>query len=57
MSADLVFKSFKPFYLRHALKLIIGSLVNITAYTKELYEEIFTNIFPCYVVSYKMRRI
>lgn len=53
----LVFKSSPPFYLRHALKKLVEALVNINSYTKELYEEMFCHIFPCYEVEYELRRI
>ena len=54
---DLVFKSAPPFYLRYALKVLIGKIVNITTYTKELYEESFCYLFPCYEISYHLRKI
>lgn len=53
----LVFKSSPPFYLRHAIKKLVGALVNINSYTKELYEEMFCHLFPCYEVQYELRRI
>jgi ubiquinone/menaquinone biosynthesis C-methylase UbiE len=53
----LVFKSSPPFYLRHALKKLVEVLVNINSYTKELYEEMFCHMFPCYEVQYELRRI
>lgn len=53
----LVFKSSPPFYLRHAIKKIVGVMVNINSYTKELYEEMFCHWFPCYEVQYELRRI
>jgi ubiquinone/menaquinone biosynthesis C-methylase UbiE len=54
---DLVFKSTPPFYLRHALKVVIGKIVNLSTYTRELYEENFCYLFPCYEISYHLRRI
>lgn len=53
----LVFKSSPPFYLRHAIKKLVGAIANINSYTKELYEEMFCHIFPCYEVQYELRRI
>lgn len=53
----LVFKSSPPFYLRHAIKKLVGALVNINNYTRELYEEMFCHWFPCYEVQYELRRI
>jgi ubiquinone/menaquinone biosynthesis C-methylase UbiE len=53
----LIFKSFPPFYLRHGIKKMIEQLVNINAYTQELYEEFFCYIAPCYEVQYKLSRL
>ena len=53
----LVFKSSPPFYLRHAIKMLFGVIVNISSYTKELYEEMFCHWFPCYEVQYELQRI
>ena len=52
----LIFKSFPPFYLRHGIKKLIERLVNISAYTKELYEESFCYLTPCCEVCYTMSR-
>ena len=54
---DLTFKSFPPFYVRHALKKLIGSIFNSCDYMKELYEENLCYLFPCYEVCYKLRRV
>ncbi len=54
---DLVFKSSPPFYLRHALKKGFGLLFNATRYTKELYEELFCSLIPCYEVRFLLRRM
>lgn len=56
-SVRLVFKSSPPFYLRHAIKKSVEALVNINSFTKELYEEMFCYLFPCYEVQYELRRI
>lgn len=53
----LVFKSSPPFYLRHAIKKLVGALANISSYTQELYEEMFCHWFPCYEVQYELRRL
>ena len=50
------FKSTPPFYARHALKKIIEVVVNLNSYTKELYEELFCFLFPCYEIRYELRR-
>jgi SAM-dependent methyltransferase len=54
---DLRFKSAKPFYVRYALKSLIGKIFNSCNYMKELYEENFCYIFPCYEVSYRLKRL
>jgi SAM-dependent methyltransferase len=56
LRVDLVFKSARPFVLRHCIKLLIGTLVNSCNYTKELYEENFSYLLPCYEVRYGLRR-
>lgn len=54
---ELVFKSTKPFYLRHIFKKLLGKLFNISNYTKELYEENLCYLFPCYEIHYHLIRI
>jgi len=54
---DFRFKSSPPFYIRHAFKRLIGSVFNSSRYMKELYEENFCYLFPCYEVCYKLRRV
>lgn len=56
-SVRLVFKSSPPFYLRHVIKKLVGAIVNINSYTKEIYEEFFAHLFPCYEVQYGLRRM
>lgn len=51
-SVDLIFKSTRPFYGRHAVKRVIGSLFNSCRYMQELYEENFCYIFPCYEIRF-----
>lgn len=53
----LVFKSSPPFYVRHAIKKLVGIIVNINNFTRELYEEMFCHWFPCYEVQYELRRL
>jgi ubiquinone/menaquinone biosynthesis C-methylase UbiE len=56
-AVDLVFKSTRPFYVRHALKRILGWLFNSCGYMQELYEENFCYIFPCYEVRYLLEKV
>lgn len=51
-SADLIFKSTPPFYVRHAWKKIIQILVNSSTYAKEFYEENLCYVFPCYEIRF-----
>ena len=56
VSVDLVFKSTRPFLVRHGIKRIFGSFFNSCYYLTELYEENFCYLFPCYEVRYILRR-
>jgi ubiquinone/menaquinone biosynthesis C-methylase UbiE len=56
-SVDLRFKSARQFYGRYALKLLVGKIFNSCNYLKELYEENFSYLFPCYEVCYRMKRL
>ncbi len=56
-SVELGFKSYRPRYLRHALKLSLGKLVNLSPYTKEFYEENLTGLFPCYELEFLLTKI
>lgn len=51
---DLVFKSARPFYVRHGLKKIWQVLFNLNTYMKEFYEENFAYIIPCYEIHYHL---
>lgn len=53
---DLIFKSPRPFIVRYGVKRLIGALFNSCNYLKELYEENFCYLFPCYEVRYILRR-
>lgn len=50
------FKSYRPRYIRHFGKKVVEKLVNLNNFTRELYEENFTWIAPCYEITYYMRR-
>jgi SAM-dependent methyltransferase len=53
---DLIFKSTHPFIIRYGIKCLVGSFFNSCNYLKELYEENFCYLFPCYEVRYLLRR-
>lgn len=54
---DLEFKSARPFYCRYVFKSVVGKIFNSCNYMKELYEENFCYLFPCYEIRYQLRRI
>lgn len=56
-SVRLGFKSTRPFYFRHAIKRIVGAFFDSCIFLRELYEENFCYLFPCYEVHYKLIRI
>lgn len=53
---DLVFKSARPFVVRYGVKWLVGMFFNSCNYLKELYEENFCYICPCYEVRVVLRR-
>jgi predicted SAM-dependent methyltransferase len=53
---DLLFKSTPPFYARHAFKKLVGILFNSNRYMKELYEEFFCYLIPCYEIRFLLQR-
>jgi SAM-dependent methyltransferase len=48
----LCFKAPPPFYLRYAFRRAFQSLVNVSVFTKELYESSLCYLFPCYELEY-----
>ncbi len=56
VKVDLIFKSARPFIVRYAIKKLIGSFFNSCTYLKELYEENFCYLFPCYEIHYVLER-
>ena len=56
-NVDLIFKSPKPFYFRWGFKKIFQLFFNINTYLKELYEEFFCYLIPCYEIKYIMKKI
>ncbi len=56
VDVKLGFKSYRPYYFRHAFKKLLEIFFNSTRYFQELYEENFTWIFPCYEIRYKVKK-
>lgn len=52
----LSFQTTKGQYVRSALKKLIERIVNISPFTKEIYEEMFCYLLPCYEVRYSLCR-
>ena len=57
VSVDLVFKSYRPNYFRHALKKTLSCIVNLSPWTQELYEEMGSSVFSCYEVIYLVKKM
>jgi SAM-dependent methyltransferase len=56
MRAELIFKSSPPFCLRHCVKKLQQLVFNLNRFTRELYEENFCYLFPCYEIRFLMKR-
>jgi ubiquinone/menaquinone biosynthesis C-methylase UbiE len=54
---SLEFKSARPFYFRHAIKVVLGNFFNLNNYMREFYEENFCYLFPCYEIKYSLRKL
>ncbi len=52
VSVRLHFKASPPFYLRHAFRRVVQSIVNLSTFTKEYYESSLCYLVPCYEVEY-----
>lgn len=57
IEAKLGFKSYRPRYVRHALKLAFGALINSSGFLREFYEENLCWIVSCYEIEYEIRRV
>jgi ubiquinone/menaquinone biosynthesis C-methylase UbiE len=56
VAADLIFKSSRPFVVRHGIKKLLGKVFNCCIYMKEFYEENLCHLFPCYEIKYQLRK-
>lgn len=52
----LGFKAPPPFYIRYALRQVLGVCVNASRLTQEWYEAGWTGLFPCYEIDFSLRR-
>ena len=55
-NVQLIFKSFRPRYLRHIYKKIFQVIFNLSVFTKELYEESFSSIISCYEIKFIIKK-
>jgi SAM-dependent methyltransferase len=51
---DLQFGSFRPYYIRHGVRLLLGKIVNLCKYTQEFYEENLCYFLPCSEIKFRM---
>lgn len=57
VDVKLVFKSSPAFPVRYGIKkFFLEKLFNLTTWTKELYEENFCYLFPCYELKFTLRK-
>jgi SAM-dependent methyltransferase len=52
----LNFKAARPFYVRYALRRVLGAVVNVSRRTQEWYEAGWTWWFSCYEIDFEVRR-
>jgi hypothetical protein len=52
VSTRLVFKSYRPNYVRHALKKVFENIINSSNFVREFYEENLCWLVPCYEIVY-----
>lgn len=56
VGARHVFKSSRPFFVRHAAKKAVSWWVNLNSWTQEFYEEAFSALLPCHEIDYTLCR-
>jgi hypothetical protein len=56
VEARMVFKSSRPFYVRHAIKKALSWWVGLSRWTQEFYEEHLCWLMPCYEVDFVLVR-
>jgi len=52
----LVFKSPRPHYISHMIRRTIGYIFNSSVFLREVYENSFSSIIPCYSIKYIVRK-
>lgn len=57
VSARHVFKSSRPFVIRHVIKKILSCWVNLTRWTQEFYEEFLSQVMTCYEIDFRLKKL
>lgn len=57
VSVDLQFKTDSSFPIRYILKKATGWIFNSSTYMKELYEDTFSSLIPCYEIRFQLKKI
>lgn len=52
----LIFRSFKPHYLSHAIRKFFQFIFNLSSSLQEVYEESFVNYISCYEVKFIIKK-
>ncbi|MDB2665371.1 methyltransferase type 11 [Gammaproteobacteria bacterium] len=52
----LIFRSFKPHYLSHAIRKFFQCIFNLSSSMQEVYEESFVNFISCYEVQFIIKK-
>lgn len=56
ITVNLIFKSPKPFYIRYVIKKFLGFIFNLNSFFRELHEEWFCYLLPCYEIEYIIKK-
>lgn len=56
-ASRIIFKSVRPRYVRHSIKKVFEYVFNINSWMRELYEELFCYIVPCYEIKYNIVKV
>jgi len=56
IDVKLVFKSYRPHYISHAIRKIFQLFFNSSRFMQEIYEESFVNFISCYEVRFRVQK-
>lgn len=56
IDAKLIFKSYRPRYISHAVRKLFQIIFNLSRYMQETYEESFVNFISCYEVEFRIKK-